>query len=84
MEEKKPDRGGCTLIAIVCICLLVLLPVLYVLSTGPLTWLTNNGYLSREFTTAFYAPLRWACGKNQTVIDLIIWYDSFFDPNLRR
>ena len=80
MEEKEKDRGGCSVIAIACVCLLPLLPVLYVLSGGPAVWLLYHGYLSEESIAFIYGPLNWAGTHCEPLELLVSWYDSFFIP----
>jgi hypothetical protein len=64
------------------IALLVTLPVLYVLSIGPVAGLIDHGYLPQEPVASLYAPLEYfmehggaagqACGQ------VLLWYVEFF------
>ena len=59
----------------------LLLPVLYVLSCGPVRWLGNRGHLSAEvarFFSWFYWPL--ACASQIEIFGkAMAWYLSFWD-----
>lgn len=56
-------------------------PILYVLAAGPLEWMCDHGYLSREPTVTMYAPLRWAREKS----DAFRWLtDRYIGLFLRR
>ncbi|MBC7852750.1 MAG: hypothetical protein IAF94_04875 [Pirellulaceae bacterium] len=82
MEERKQEnRGGCSAITIACACLLVLLPVLYVLSAGPATWLYYHGYLSGKAIEVLFAPLVWACDHCNPLYEFVGWYETFFMPD---
>jgi hypothetical protein len=62
------------------ICLVVvgiLLPVVYILSIGPVYWLVAQGYLSIGAMTA-YSPLEWLALNCPPFHDAIDWYLSFF------
>jgi hypothetical protein len=43
--------------------LLIALPVLYILSSGPGNWLTLKGYLSPNAAAVVYAPLFWVVDR---------------------
>jgi len=76
------SKGGATGPLIVgIICLLVLLPVFYILSAGPAHWLWTRGYISGEegsFQWVFYTPMRWACQSCGPFCQFIEWYQSPF------
>ena len=57
------------------------LPILYILSAGPVHWLWSSGYVSGDegsFVWAIYAPMRWACQTCEPFCNFIEWYQSFF------
>ena len=60
--------------------LLALLPILYVLSSGPVAGMYFRGYVSEELTDAYRAPLCWAGERCRPLEDFIFWYDSLFVP----
>jgi hypothetical protein len=53
MREHRPSSAGLVFV----IASLVLLPILYVLSTGPVALLVGTGALSRESFEIIYFPL---------------------------
>ncbi len=59
-DDEKPRRwAGAILIAAG----LVLLPMLYVLSSGPAAWLMTRHYLSVYWFDALYFPLNMTSGS---------------------
>lgn len=58
MEEREEKRGGWGC-AIGFVLLLVLLPILYVLSSGPALALVFNGVVSADVFKVVYEPLFW-------------------------
>jgi hypothetical protein len=58
--------------------LLILLPILYGLSTGPVMWLSCKGYLSNDSVTYFYSPLDFLCEHCEPLSRLILWYEDLF------
>ena len=63
-EAAAPKRGVSFILAAA-----LLLPVLYVLSSGPVLWIFNKTGLFRStaaqhFIQVFYAPLEWAYMHN--------------------
>jgi hypothetical protein len=77
MAERDEKRSGLEY-AIGLALLLILLPVLYVLSTGPAAWLWTHGYISEDALGVLYAPLNFACNSSETVAVLFDWYTSFW------
>ncbi len=76
--QTKGGNTGPLIVGV--ILLLVLLPVLFVLSTGPVTWLYERGYVSREAAGDFYTPLRWVTYRCKPLEDFVLWYDNLFVP----
>ena len=61
--------------------LLIVLPILYILSIGPLIWLADRNYVSRETAqriVVIYEPLQWPSSRCQPLKDFIGWYQSLF------
>jgi ABC-type sulfate transport system permease component len=59
MDENEAKRVGLT-IALVFVAVLVLLPMLYVLSIGPVFWLQVTGRIGESrVLKAVYSPLYW-------------------------
>ena len=56
--------------------LLLLFPVVYVLSVGPVGWLANRGLVDGEVALALYEPLFWAADKSR-MTDRALW--SYLD-----
>ena len=77
MSERDDKRSGLEY-AIGLALLLILLPVLYVLSTGPAAWLWAHGYISEDALGVLYAPLNFACDCSEGVAVLFDWYTSFW------
>ena len=78
----RRDRGATGPLVFLAIVLMVLLPVLYLLSAGPATWLYSRGCISSEAVEFFYTPLAWVCEHCKPLQDFIVWYDSLFRPDL--
>ena len=58
-----------------------LLPVLYVLSAGPMNWFVITGRVSPETTMKIYAPLVWVAGSRTPPGDALNWYIGLFEPD---
>ena len=71
MDAGKQENRGCLTLAVVAT---VLLPVLYVLSSGPAHWLMDHGYLSDANFCTIYGPLLLAAKKSVSVQSVIVWY----------
>jgi hypothetical protein len=74
MDDKRPSPT----LAIVLV-MLVLLPVLYVLSVGPMVALTERGLVSEGVFGTIYLPLIWLVDNCQPAEVFLNWYASFFD-----
>ena len=76
MEEKRESRVGCTVATLVA--MLVLLPVLYVLSSGPATNLVLRRVVSKDVFFAIYRPLFY---ETFPVFDnTLVWYWELWSP----
>ena len=60
--------------------MIVLLPALYVLSSGPAGWLWSRGYLKSEPWNVVYAPLDWAYEHSTAVQQFADWYMRLWMP----
>ena len=77
MKEHEEKRGlGCAITGIV----LILLPMLYVLSSGPLAWCLDHGYVSGNSFRVFYYPLVCLSGWSPALESLWAWYFKFWTP----
>lgn len=55
----------------------IALPVLYVLSTGPVYWAMYHGWCPNALydpLMGLYRPLDWACGDEGELLELLWWY----------
>ena len=59
---------------------LVLLPLLYILSAGPVIGLVSRGYISEGATMAVYYPLAFVCESCTPVGEGMCWYVDLFRP----
>lgn len=64
---------------------LVIVPVFYVLSIGPIWGLNIRGYLSDEIyygvlVTTVYRPLFWISHQSETLHYSLHWYCTLWDP----
>src|SRR5436190_9681069 len=80
--EDRGKKSGWSAMVFAVIGLLVLLPALYVLSSGSATWLVFHDYLSPGFTQYWDTPLRWAGESCEPVGDILGWYENLFIPEL--
>jgi biotin transporter BioY len=65
-------QGRFTTIAIAMAAGVVLLPILYVLSSGPALWLSTHGYFDGYYY--FVKPLCWLADKSEIFDELLHWY----------
>lgn len=59
---------------------LILLPVLYVLSEGPVAGLVARGYLPQGFDLVFYWPLNWIAARSDAISLALAWYENIWMP----
>ena len=78
MDANRNKGGASRALVFAAIGLLVLLPFLYVLSTGPATWLYDHGYVSAGTLGILYAPLGWMNKRCKPLENFQIWYCQFF------
>jgi hypothetical protein len=77
MSNKSGFAGPVTIAAVG---LLVLFPLLYILSAGPVIGLMARGYVSEPATMAVYSPLNFVCESCTPLNDGICWYVDLFRP----
>jgi len=66
-ESGNRERAGPTTLAAL---LLLLLPCLYLLASGPITWLDHNGYVSEQARSVLYI-IYWPVIYLATHIDAV-------------
>ena len=69
--------------AVVAMLVLLLLPLLYVLSIGPVVWLHGRGMMSPAITNAaetIYEPLDWAAQRSALVEQPLSAYVEWWQP----
>ena len=78
-EERKPHFWPWITVALVAVL------VLYPLSIGPATWLTNRGLLPEwavDPVESFYAPVYWLFQQSEWSYRLLAWYlDFWYTPD---
>jgi hypothetical protein len=77
MDDKATKRGGGTVVVLVLVVVLVVLPILYVLSIGPVVCLVSNGAIAPSLKPAIdtvYSPLEWTVNNVPLVGTAIVWY----------
>lgn len=80
-DDAKRSKGGATVpLVFVAVSLVILLPVLYVLSTGPAAWLESKGYVSRTSIEGFYSPVWSLCHRSPAFLHFIVWWQDCFAP----
>jgi len=75
VERNDKGRGGA--IAFALGAFLLGIPILYVSSIGPFTWLLNHKLISLSpWAEKFYWPLTWICMHCEPIRDALGWYQS--------
>jgi hypothetical protein len=80
MSEAKERSSGAIVIALALLVMLVL-PVMYILSIGPVAALARNGYLSEgalAVLSVVYAPLEYVAESSDWTQQWAEWYISFW------
>lgn len=77
MSNKSGFAGPVTVAAA---CLLVLVPLLYILSAGPVIGLMYRGYISQSTTMTVYSPLAFVSDKFTPLKEGMNWYVDLFRP----
>lgn len=69
-REREPTRGAVGAAAFV-----LMLPVLYVLSSGPFAWLAVHDYVNENMWYVIYAPVAWVYDRAPEPLQhLTEWY----------
>lgn len=82
--DDRPDKRGSGAVAIVLVAVLILLPILYVLSVGPVAWLDSNDSLNEPMHSVaviVYFPLSWAVNNGVPIVGpalaaYVEWWES--------
>lgn len=82
MKYSDTDKGGRG-VAVTLAVILPMLPILYVLSIGPVSWLINHQAIPAEGPVAtglswFYAPFRLVLENCEPLKEFTAWYLAFF------
>lgn len=77
MSHKSGFAGPVTVAAVG---VLVLLPLFYILSTGPVIGLVARGYVSESAMIAVYSPISFVCDRCTPLDDGMRWYVDLFRP----
>jgi len=71
--HDKHERRSST--AVVVLCMVIVLPVAYVLSYGPASWLVQHSYMSIRAFMFIYWPIAWSCNQSEALGAAIDWYE---------
>jgi uncharacterized membrane protein len=83
MDDKPTKQGGGAAVVLVLVAILVLLPMLYVLSVGPIIWMVHSGFISDSSVSVlgeFYRPLEWVTNKVPVIGPAIDTYANWWQP----
>jgi hypothetical protein len=75
-KEEKSSRAA--VIMLVVVVLFLLLPVLYVLSVGPVAWLITHEYLPLSPDGPYFWPIAFLCSHSAWFNSFMVWYLSCF------
>lgn len=84
MENNSPKRSaGGTAVVVLLVALLMILPMLYTLSLGPLVWLDGGTgrFTENEHIVAAYFPLIWAAESCEPFDRILSGYISLWDQS---
>ena len=73
-KHRRGPSGGAAVLLMVA---LLLLPLLYVLSIGPMALMFPNGD-EPAWVTTVYRPLTWLVEQSEFTMSLFYWYISFW------
>jgi hypothetical protein len=76
-SEARGGAGSVVVMALLLLC--AMLPLLYVLSTGPAIWCVRQGALSDDQFLTFYFPLAWLYLNIDAARAFFDWYLAFWD-----
>jgi hypothetical protein len=83
MDDKPTKQGGGAAVVLVLVAVLFVLPMLYVLSVGPVIWLAHSGYIGTPLVPALgmiYAPLEWVAHNVPVIGPAIDTYANWWQP----
>lgn len=81
-DEKRPALRGAGPAAVVAVILLLLMPLLYVLSIGPVVWLASRHIIEvneDSYVASFYAPLIYVADSSTAFEDGLTWYAELWE-----
>lgn len=84
MENKPAKRSGGAAAAAIIVVVLVLVPLIYVLSIGPLVWLAGTGRISKSWMPILetaYSPLQWTANNVPVAGPAIESYAELWQPS---
>ena len=71
--HDKHERRSTT--AVIVLCVMIGLPVVYLLSVGPMEWLYLHGYIAHESVVwNLYTPVMWLRDNSETASRVLDWY----------
>jgi hypothetical protein len=79
-KETKQSGGGAAVPAVT-VLVLVLLPVIYVASLGPVVWLVSRDFIDagpESIVAIIYAPLQNAADHSPFIERALMWYGGLF------
>lgn len=86
-DDKATKSGGGTVLAVVLVAVLVVLPMTYVLSTGPVVGLVAGGYIDPAWLPTVevaYGPLEWVAinvpGVGHAIQGYVDWWVPEVEP----
>jgi hypothetical protein len=82
--DEKPTRRSAGAAALVLVAFLVLLPLLYILSVGPIRYLVETGRLTADEGSVVgivYQPLLWGVENCRPFGSVMEAYANLWDPN---
>jgi hypothetical protein len=75
------DRTRSKPVLVVAVLVVLLLPVAYVLSSGPAIYLNETGVISSESLEVVYWPFVWLERNSKVCEDVIGWWYGLWSPN---
>jgi hypothetical protein len=79
-DNPAMDRASISTITLIVLAVLLFVPPLYVLSSGPATWLMCHDYLDlRVYVLAYHLPLRWLADRSPEFDRFIRWYEAAWE-----
>ena len=80
-SEALTSRGAGPAIAVILVLFVLLSPLLYFLSVGPIVWFTSRQIMQVSEDSVlgrFYAPLLYAADNNRAIGACFEWYAEFW------